>query len=71
MNYSLRATYKIKQSGNKTREHADLELSNKETQIITVVRVIRTRRSLRVMIIFPSHDLRFSQRFVSDPIPES
>jgi hypothetical protein len=30
MNYSLRATYKIKQTGNKTGKHADLEFNNKE-----------------------------------------
>jgi len=30
LNYSLRATYKLKQTGNKTGKHADLELNNKE-----------------------------------------
>jgi len=30
MNYSLRTTYRIKQTGNKTGKHAGLELNHKE-----------------------------------------
>jgi len=68
MNYSLSATYKIKQTGNKTGKHADLELNNKERsnyyccnplsrQSPGYDRIPLTRFAFRLTLPFRSHTL--------------